>query len=155
VNRKPGSKSWFFRSPPHFYFRFCLYGHWDGHFCLIFARTAQRWVLDGTNGTISKPCAYCWIVRSELKPEVVFKVQKMAWYASFCLMMNPFKGEMPAFAILWPVVVRVRVSFMTGAVHLAILATAGHLVDTVTNTVSYMIIVEHIGDISKLSSFFL
>ena len=28
-----------------------------------------------------------------IKPEVVFKVQKMARYASFCLMMGPFKGE--------------------------------------------------------------
>jgi len=32
----------FFRSPPYFYFRFRLYGHWDGRFCLIFARTAQQ-----------------------------------------------------------------------------------------------------------------
>ena len=34
VNRKPGSKSWFFVSPPYFYFRFHLYGHQDGRFCL-------------------------------------------------------------------------------------------------------------------------
>ena len=27
VNRKPGSKSSFFGSPPYFYFRFCRYGH--------------------------------------------------------------------------------------------------------------------------------
>jgi len=41
-------------------------------FCLSFARTAQRSVLDGTNGlSNSKPCVYCRIVRSELKPEVV------------------------------------------------------------------------------------
>jgi len=40
--------------------------------CLIFALTAQQSVLDGTNGlSSSKPCAYCQIVRSELKPEVV------------------------------------------------------------------------------------
>jgi len=59
-------------SPPYFYFRFRRYGHRDGRFCLIFARTAQRSVLDGTNGlTSSKPCVYCQIVRSELKPEVV------------------------------------------------------------------------------------
>ena len=32
VNRKPGSKSSFFGSPPYFYFRFWLYGHRDGHF---------------------------------------------------------------------------------------------------------------------------
>ena len=43
VNRKPGSKSWFWGSPPwYFYFRFHFYGHRDGRFCLIFARTAQR-----------------------------------------------------------------------------------------------------------------
>jgi len=31
----------------------------DGRFCLIFARTAQQSVLDGTNGlSSSKPCAY-------------------------------------------------------------------------------------------------
>jgi len=35
---------------------------------------------------------------------------------------------MPVFARLWPVRVRVRVSFMTGAVRSAILATAGLLV---------------------------
>jgi len=40
--------------------------------------------------------------------------------------MGPFKGEMPVFARLWPVRVRVkvRVSFMTGAWRSAILATA-------------------------------
>jgi len=41
-------------------------------FCVIFARTAQRSVLNGTNGlSSSKPCAHCRIVQSELKPEVV------------------------------------------------------------------------------------
>ena len=40
--------------------------------------------------------------------------------------MGPFKGEVPVFARLWPV--RVMVSFMTGAVWSAILATAGLLV---------------------------
>jgi len=49
----------------------------------------------------------------------------MAQYASFCLTMGPFTGEVPVFARLWPVRVRVRVSFMTGAVRPAILATAG------------------------------
>jgi len=75
-----------------------------------------------------------------------FKVQKMAQYASFCLIMGPLKGEVPVFARLWPVRppwraetpthsrgpgnirVRVRVSFTTGAVRSAILATAGLLV---------------------------
>ena len=28
-----------------------------------------------------------------IKPEVVFKVQKMARYDSFCLIMGPFKGK--------------------------------------------------------------
>jgi len=72
ANRKPGSKSLFWGSPPYFYFRFRLYGHQDGRFCLIFAHTAQQSVLDGTNGlSSSKPCAYCRIMWSELKPEVV------------------------------------------------------------------------------------
>jgi len=61
-----------------------------------------------------------------VKPEVVFKVQKMAQYASFCLIMDPFKGEVPVFARLWPV--RVRVSFTTGVVWSAIPATARLLV---------------------------
>jgi len=54
----------FFGSPPYFYFRFRLYGHRDGRFCLIFVRTAQQsLLLDGTNGLYSfKLCAYCWIV---------------------------------------------------------------------------------------------
>jgi len=60
-----------------------------------------------------------------IKPEVVSKVQKMARYASFCLIMGPFKGEAPVFARLWPVRVRVRVNFTTEAVRSAILATAG------------------------------
>ena len=49
VNRKPGSKSSFLRSPPYFYFRFRHYGHQDGRFCLIFARIAQQSVVDGRN----------------------------------------------------------------------------------------------------------
>jgi len=60
----------------------------------------------------------CRIVWSELKPEVVFNVQKMAQYASFCLIVGPFKGEVPVFARLSPV--RVRVSFTTWAVRSAI-----------------------------------
>jgi len=72
VNRKLGSKSWFFGSPPYFYFQFRCYGHQDGHFCLIFAGTAKQSVLDGRNWlSSSKPCAYCQIVWSKLKPEVV------------------------------------------------------------------------------------
>ena len=34
VNRKPGSKRWFFGSPPFFFFLFHCYGHRDGRFCL-------------------------------------------------------------------------------------------------------------------------
>jgi len=51
----------------------------------------------------------------------------MARHASFCLIMGPFKGEMPVFARVWPVRVKVRVIFITGAVLSAILATAGCL----------------------------
>jgi len=40
----------------------------------------------------------------------------MARYASFCLIMGPFKGEVPVVARLWPVRVKVRVSFTTGTV---------------------------------------
>ena len=75
VNRKPGSKSSFFWSPPYFYFRFRHYSHQDGRFCLIFARTAKQSVLDGRNLlSSSKPCAYCRIVRSELKLDSVLFV---------------------------------------------------------------------------------
>ena len=63
-----------------------------------------------------------------IKPEVVFKVQKMARYASFCLIMGPFKGEVPVFARLWPIRVRVRFSFTSEAVRSVILATAWLLV---------------------------
>jgi len=49
-----------------------------------------------------------------IKPEVVFKVQKMARYALFCLIMGPFMGEVPVFARLWPIRVRVRVSLRLG-----------------------------------------
>jgi len=52
----------------------------------------------------------------------------MARYATFCLIMGPFKEEVPVFARLWPVLVRVMVRFTTGAVRSAILATAGLLV---------------------------
>ena len=34
--RKSPTLFQFFGSPPYFYFRFCLYGHRDGRFCLIF-----------------------------------------------------------------------------------------------------------------------
>ena len=52
----------------------------------------------------------------------------MARYASFCLIMGPFKEEVPVFARLWPDRVSVGVIFTTGAVRSAILATAGLLV---------------------------
>jgi len=53
----------FFGSPPYFYFQFRLYGHRDGRFCLVLARTAQQLVLDGTNGLSSfKSYAYCRIL---------------------------------------------------------------------------------------------
>ena len=60
INEVINALSIFGGLPPYFYFRFRLYGHRDGRFCLIFARTAQQSVLDGTNGlSSSKPCAYC------------------------------------------------------------------------------------------------
>ena len=75
VNRKPGSKSSFLGSPPYFYFRFRRYGHRDGRFCLIFARTAKQSVLGGRNWlSSSKPCAYCRIVWLELKLDSVLTV---------------------------------------------------------------------------------
>jgi len=79
-----------------------------------------------------------------IKPELVSKVQKMARYASFCLIMGRFKGKclfLPDMARSATVVcaetlshspepgnIRVRVSFTTGALQSAILATAGLLV---------------------------
>jgi len=45
--------------------------------------------------------------------------------------MGPFKREVPVFARLWPV--KVRVSFTTGAVRSAILETAGLLVTVTCN----------------------
>jgi len=78
------------------------------------------------------PAGFLLVARSDhttgsrnIKPDVVFEMQKMARYASFCLIMGLFKG-VPVFARLW--LVRVMVSFTTGAVRLAILATAGFLV---------------------------
>ena len=38
-----------------------------------------------------------------IKPGVVVKVQKMARYPPFCLIMGLFKGEVPVFARLWSV----------------------------------------------------
>jgi len=84
---------------------------------------------------LTSPTGFLLVARSDhttgsknIKPEVVFKVQEMARCALFCLIMGPFKGEVPVFARLWPIRVRVRVSFMTGAVWSAILATAGLVV---------------------------
>ena len=63
-----GQRVEFFGSSTYFYFWCRLYGHRDGCFCVIFARIAQQSVPDGTNGlSSSKPCAFCRIVRSELK----------------------------------------------------------------------------------------
>jgi len=71
-----------------------------------------------------------------IKPQVVFRVQVMAWCALFCLIMDRFEAEVPVFARLWPVRVKVRVCFTTGAVRSAILATAGLLVLHVWTTVA-------------------
>ena len=62
---------------------------------------------------LTSPAGFLLVARSDhttgsrsIKPEVVFKVQKMAQYALFCLIIGPFKGEVPVFARLWPVRVR-------------------------------------------------
>jgi len=64
----------------------------------------------------------------------------MACYALFYLIMGPFKGDVPVFGQIWPVIVTVRASFTTEAVGLrsAILATAGFLYSGVT-ILCYMI----------------
>ena len=94
---------------------------------------------------LTSPTGFLLVARSDhtsgsrnIKLEVVFKVQKMARYASFCLIMGPFKGEVPVFARLWHISVRVRVgpSFMTRAVGSAILAIAGLLVNFGTPFIS-------------------
>jgi len=81
-----GQKVDFWGSLPYFYFLFRFYGHQDGCFCHIFARTAKQSVIDGPNElSSSKPCVYCQIVWSELKPEVVLKCRKwldMPYFAS-------------------------------------------------------------------------
>ena len=80
---------------------------------------------------LTSPARFLLVARTDhttrsrnITQEIVFKVQEMARYASFCLIMGPLKGEVPVFARLWPV----RVSFTTGAVRSAILATAVLLV---------------------------
>ena len=45
--RNQGQKVDFGGSPPYFYFWFHLYSHWEGRFCLIFARRAHWSALDG------------------------------------------------------------------------------------------------------------
>jgi len=52
----------------------------------------------------------------------------MARYASFCLIMGPSKGEVTVFARVWPVRIRLRVSFTTGTIRSASIATAVLLV---------------------------
>jgi len=67
----------FFGLPPHFYFGYDLYGHWDGRFCLIFARTAQQLVLDSSIGLSTfKPCAYHQIVHRA----VIFAIAQLSCY---------------------------------------------------------------------------
>jgi len=94
VNRKPGSKSSFFGSPPYFYFQFRRYGHRHRRFCLIFARTAQQSVLDGRNGlSSSNPCTNCRILLSELKPEVVLALDLCSVKAYFRNVVNYFTSH--------------------------------------------------------------
>jgi len=50
----------------------------------VHCQTSQNksyWLRDHTTGS------------RNIKPEAVFKVKKMAQYASFCLIMDPFKGK--------------------------------------------------------------
>jgi len=73
---------------------------------------------------LTSPTSFLLVARSDhttrsrnIKPEVVFKVQKNG---SICLILphnGPVQGgrEVPVFARLWPVRVRVTVSFTTGA----------------------------------------
>jgi len=96
---------------------------------------------------LSSPTGFLLVARSDhttgsrnIKQEVVFKVQKIARYALFCLRIGPFKGGKCLFATLWPVRVRIRVSFTTGAVQFAILATAG-LLGILNSTVMFVILV--------------
>ena len=84
---------------------------------------------------LTSPTGFLLLARSDhttgsrnIKPEVVFKVQKRARYAAFCLIMGLVTGKVPVFARLWPIRVRVKVSFTTGAVRSSILATAALLV---------------------------
>ena len=51
--------------------------------------------------------------------------------------MGPFKGEVPVFARLWPVRVRVRVSFTTGSVRSAILGFLFMLALSLGFTISF------------------
>jgi len=59
---------------------------------------------------LTSPTGFLLVARSDhttegrnIKPEVVFKVQKMAQYAPFWLIIGPLNWELPVFARLWPV----------------------------------------------------
>jgi len=66
-------------STPYFYFRFRLCGHRDGRFCLIFARTAQQLVLDGTNGlSSSKPCMCVLSVCGQVHRADIFAIAQLS-----------------------------------------------------------------------------
>jgi len=72
-NRKPGSKSWIFGSPPYFYFLFGLSGPRDGRFCLIFARVAHRLLQNHEiRPYSSKLYAQSRNLRPDPQPEVVW-----------------------------------------------------------------------------------
>ena len=102
---------------------------------------------------LTSPTGFLLVARSDhttgsrnIKPEVVFKVQKMPQHASFCFIMGLFKGGTACLFLLdyrpfshrdvhktpshsrGPSNIRVRVSFTTGAVRSVILATARLLV---------------------------
>ena len=102
-----------------------------GWYCLAYSPTGFLLVARLDHTTRSR----------NIKPEVILKRRK--WLdVSFCLIMGSFKGELPAFARLSPVLslwsaprchltlaVRQYYGFTTGAVRSAILATAGLLVE--------------------------
>jgi len=65
--------------------------------------------------------------------------------------MGPFKAEVPVFARLWPVMVKGRVSFTTGAVQSAILATAELLVLFLADPTVFVCDVLYCGETVRLS----
>jgi len=74
-----------------------------------------------------------------IKPELVFKVHKMARYASLCHIMGPFKGEVPVFCRLTlagPAILGLALGLvLRWAVRSAIIATAELIVNFYVRTI--------------------